>query len=420
MTKLPRLTELSDMGGEAWQSLMTQVLYAHADRLGFEYRPGPTPGPDHGVDGFAPEGGLPGMGGPVIFQAKWMWGDLHKGSKRAKIVESLNRAADEEEAACRRFILESLRSLIEGGHLPPPDRAAAGIALGKLGDPRPGVGLRADGLPDLAFDAVLPAGDFTLAQNGQTVGIAEPYRLSRYPVTVAQYRTFCDAGGYGVADGPKPPWWSEEGWRWRNGQLDTKGWEWWERDWYARQTFPILSPEDYAPVFQTPNHPRVGVSWYEATAFCGWLTGRLRASGQLGQEEAITLPTEAQWEQAARWNKMTGAADGRLYPWGRSEEKDMAQRCNMAETGLGHTSAVGMFPTGQAECDALDMSGNVREWCENLYSRNEHYRVLRGGSWGIDYPEILRCSYRDVGTPDLRSQDYGFRCVWWLGVSAPR
>ena len=304
--------------------------------------------------------------------------------------------------------------------LPAKERALAGVTLGKLEDDRPGVGLRADGLPDLAFDAVLPAGDFTLAENGETVRIAQPYKLGRYPVTVAQYGAFLAEGGYGVADGPKPPWWSEEGWRWRNGQLDTKGWQSWERDWYARQTFPILSPADYAPVLQTPNHPRVGVSWYEATAFCAWLTTRLHAKGELPQDSVIRLPTEAQWEQAARWSRTTRAVDDRRYPWGGQQEKDLAQRCNMSKTWLGHTSAVGMFPAGEAESGALDMSGNVWEWCESLYSPNEHYRALRGGSWGGGIPGSLRCSFRDFVTPDYRSQYYGFRCVWWLGVSAPR
>ena len=112
MTKLPKLTELADMGGEAWQSLMTQILQAYAEHHGFEYRPGPTSGPDHGVDGFAPSGGVPAMKGPVIFQAKWMWGGLHRGGKKAKIQESLDSAAN-EHPEMRHWVLVTPHELTD-------------------------------------------------------------------------------------------------------------------------------------------------------------------------------------------------------------------------------------------------------------------------------------------------------------------
>ena len=314
-------------------------------------------------------------------------------------------------------------------------RAQAASAIGRLGDPRDGVGLREDGLPDLAFDGVFPTGEITLAENHQRVTITAPYRLSCYPVTVAQYQAFVAAGGYeddgsGEAAQRLLRWWGKEGLKWKRDRR-------------------ITGPEGYDPVFQTPNHPRVGVSWYEAAAFCRWLTERLRAAtgSDTRREEAcafesdipnpksemvrasstgllpgqeIRLPHEAEWEQAARWNRDAGKADERRYPWGGKEEKDLAQRCNMSKSGIGHTSAVGLFPSGKSDCGAMDLSGNVWEWCENLYRENQEYRVLRGGSWVSGNPGDLSCSCRDYVAPDYRYRSLGFRCVVVLGGSAPR
>ena len=276
-------------------------------------------------------------------------------------------------------------------------RVRAASAIGRLGDPRPGVGLK-DALPDLVFDELrFPVAEFEMAWNRQKVKIKHPYRLSRYPVTVAQYQTFVAAGGYeddrsAEATQRLGRWWTPDGLKWKR-----------END--------ITGPADYDPIFQTPNHPRVGVSWYEATAFCAWLAEKLQLD--------IRLPHEAEWEQAARWNRQTGKVDDRLYPWGGKEEPDLAHRCNMDKTGIGHTSAVGLFPSGKADCGALDLSGNVWEWCENWYDKAEIYRVLRGGSWSGNLPEALRCAFRVLDRPSPRSQGVGFRCVLGLGVSAP-
>ena len=113
----------------------------------------------------------------------------------------------------------------------------------------------------------------------------------------------------------------------------------------------IEDPRDVrAHSFQTPNHPQVGVSWYEAVAYCNWLSERLGYT--------VRLPSEAEWERAAR------STDGRIYPWG--DEFD-ARRCNMSDTGIGATSTVGIFPDGDADCGAADMSGNVWEWCSTKW-----------------------------------------------------
>ena len=304
---------------------------------------------------------------------------------------------DEDEAACRQHIVKALALLVDGGHLPPVDRAAAGIALGKLGDPRPGVGLK-DGLPDLVFEPEEPLPplpsqrSFKLAEDGTELVIEHPYRISRYPVTVAQFAPF-KAVGYDEKNPDAPRWWGKGGWQWK---VENQ----------------ITGPEDSDPVFQTPNHPRVGVSWYEATAFCAWLAEQLT--------QKIRLPNEAEWEQAARWDgKKT---DDRYFPWGGSKEDDpdFAQHCNCPPTGLGHTSAVGLFPSGKAGCGALDMAGNAWEWCENLFQKDREWRVLRGGSWANCGPASLSCSSRYFGHPYGRYDDRGFRCVWCVGGSAPR
>jgi formylglycine-generating enzyme required for sulfatase activity len=201
---------------------------------------------------------------------------------------------------------------------------------------------------------------------------------------VAQYQAFVEAGGYCGAK-----YWTKAGWQWRQSQ--------------KRET-----PGDYEEVYQTPNHPRAGVSWYEAVAFCRWLSERL------GFE--VSLPTEAQWERAARHT------DGRTYPWGEAE--DVSARANMRETGIGSTSAVGMFPQGKAECGALDMAGNVCERCRTRRTKDykdyerkaddhledEEPRVLRGGAWNFPF-DLARCSFRSRIVPDHRSWDTGFRVV---------
>ena len=300
---------------------------------------------------------------------------------------------------------QRLADLLTAEALAPVERAAAGVVLGKLGDPRRGVGVDEKGWPDIDWIEI-PPGPFIMGfKEGEakfnyekpqfTCGlIKNPYRISRYLITVAQYDVFVKAGGYGEAR-----YWPEAKAAnlWSEGKV--KGWT--DDNWCQQ-------PANSGEAFAVANHPVVGVSWYEAVAYGHWL------SEQLGFP--VALPSEAEWERAARHT------DGRMFPWGREEEAP--QRCNMWETGIGHTSAVGLFPSGNAVCGAADMTGNVWEWCRTKWLEDyqsyekkvddnlggEAARVLRGGSWDDDRDDV-RCAYRLRGDPSVRSSHLGFRVV---------
>jgi hypothetical protein len=292
-------------------------------------------------------------------------------------------ALDAVERQILARVVTWLVNLLDLNYLPSVDRTAAGAALGRLGDPRAGVGLRQDGVPDILWVRLDGKRIPSRSQVSLPNQITTPYAISRYPVTVSQYQAFIDAGGYARLD-----YWTQAGWAWR-------------------QAAGVTSPQTYTHIFQTSNHPQVGVSWYEAVAFCNWL------SAQLGQR--IALPTEPQWEYAARH------PDDRFYPWG---EAFIPSVCNMRDTNIGHTSAVGIFPAGDAACGAADMAGNVWEWCRTCWrsdsaaytpavdddlARGER-RVLRGGSF-TNERRLLRTTQRHRNHPDHRALNVGFRVV---------
>lgn len=260
-------------------------------------------------------------------------------------------------------------------------RSLAGDALDLLDDDRPGVGLTSGGLPDIAWCDV-PAGPFVMGDGSAQHGEAMPwaYRISRYPITNAQYAAFVEDGGYGAR------WhhcWTDAGWRWRTSE-DRR-----EPDWQGGTS-------------ELSNHPVVGVTWYEAYAFCRWLSER---SGLV-----VSLPTEAQWEKAAR------GTDGRRYPWGPEITPDHA---NYNKAGIKTTSAVGIFPRGVSPYGAFDMSGNVWEWTQTKWRGNhkgaaddspegDAARVVRGGSY-FNSGRSVHCAVRGYGSPSFRGVNGGFR-----------
>jgi formylglycine-generating enzyme required for sulfatase activity len=284
------------------------------------------------------------------------------------------------------------------------DRCEAGTSLGRLGDPRFD--------PEhwfLPLSDEAPLGFLRVAEGPFTMGsdpardpqaserelpahdvVLQDFFIARYPVTVAQYGAF------------------------------------------VRETGHRTDPDSLLGV---GNHPAIWVSWHEALAYCRWLTSELRGwkdapraidawlEGTIRNGWEVTLPTEAEWEKAAR------GQDRRIYAWGDHFDPDAA---NCADTAIGRTSPVGAFPRGASPCGALDMSGNVWEWTRSLWGADwnkperaypyqaadwhsddlkapdEVRRMVRGGSFS-DLRRLIRSAYRGGGDTAARGGLLGFR-----------
>jgi len=265
----------------------------------------------------------------------------------------------------------------------PQERAKAGDELAKIGDPRLGVGLDTNGLP--LFDWItIPAGDFLSGDvNKWPSKVEKPYWISRYLVTYAQYKAFLEA---------------------KDGYHDA---QWW-KDLHADAVNPDNRPGDRQN-WKIANRPAENVCWYEAMAFCKWLTAKL------GHE--VRLPMKNEWERAAC------GIDGQIYPWGNEFVNGYANidethgDRNIGSHYLQQTTAVGIYPQGASPDWLLDMSGNVWEWTlpENLYRNNsdltnDSMRELRGGSWG-NREYNARTTARISRNPANRYLDVGFRVV---------
>lgn len=329
----------------------------------------------------------------------------------------------------RRRLAVAMADTLSEITVPARDLVKIGATLAVIGDPRPGVS-------DLELDRAMvriPSGAVVLGiaaeqqeewfqaylrdypdvdqdelkhylrtlVNDQPIQVAA-FELARYPVTNAQYRLFMEAGGYD----PAAPWWDDAARAWlARDDTTTEGLESWQRRRHKDQ------PEfwDDANLGSArPNYPVVGISWYEATAFCRWLTQHLND----GHE--YLLPSEAEWEYAAR-----GSAR-RSYPWGDAEPD--AERANFGEAYQG-TTAVGCFPSGATPEGVFDLAGNILEWTRSEYrpypyepddGREENVDpaqkrfTLSGGSWLV-HPISLRAADRYHRTPDDRDQYVGFR-----------
>jgi serine/threonine protein kinase len=212
---------------------------------------------------------------------------------------------------------------------------------------------------------LIPAGDFTMGSsvekdieegNPQRTVHLKAFYIDKYEVTNTHYKAYIDATGAA----PPPTW-----------------------------------PEGRVPPGKD-NHPVVGITWEEASAYARWAGKR--------------LPTEEEWEKAAR------GTDGRMYPWGDSFEPQFANVCR------DNASPVDSFPEDKSPYDVFNMAGNVREWTatraqvkDKASNELQEKIIIRGGSWGPQLPsDNARCSNRGfmpLGPSQQRFTVLGFRCA---------
>ncbi len=335
-------------------------------------------------------------------------------------------------------------------------RIAAGLALGELGDPRFERRTGPEGdylLPPLVE---VPGGRYTMGSDAGHDDDERPvhqvelasFCLGQFPVTNAEWALFMQAGGY-----EDERWWVTEADRaWQRGESTAEGpkqllrelrdsikadfdslrqrpnvtsvdIENWEQiiqmseaefeevleQWYpsGRQTQPDNWNDD---AYNNPSQPVVGICWYEARAYCAWL------SAQTGHD--FRLPTEAEWEAAAR------GIDGRQYAYGNTYD---STRCNTFDTHIRRPTPIGVFPGGETPNPngLVDMTGNVDDWTSSLYQPYPYnaadgrespladespVRVVRGGSWFVG-PLNTRAGFRYRFVLTGRGGYLGFR-LW--------
>ena len=274
--------------------------------------------------------------------------------------------------------------------------------------PTLGVGSRLLNTADGAEMVYIPAGTFVMGSESSAAQkdeqpqreiFLDSYWIYQNPVTNQQFTVFVEMTGYKTTAE-----YIGKSWIFENGSRQVTGAYW-------------LAPEGgNSGVMGRLDHPVVHISYDDAVSYCEWAGGR--------------LPTEAEWEKAAR------GETGHTYPWGDApvtgEKANFCDRgCPMdyadraMDDGFARTSPVGRFMSGKSVYGAQDMVGNVWEWVADWYGRNYYasgstdnpagpadgeYRVIRGGSW-VSSAKYLRASYRNWSDPDDTSNDHGFRCV---------
>ncbi|MBI3537980.1 MAG: formylglycine-generating enzyme family protein [Chloroflexi bacterium] len=258
-------------------------------------------------------------------------------------------------------------------------------------------------IPDLIE---IPAGQFLLGDNALRDATPQhslelaAFRIGKFPVTNREYAEFIADNGYA-----RKNFGSAMGARWLESRK-------------------IIAPGFWRdPQFNAPRQPVVGVSWYEAVAYCEWL--REKFSRQ------FRLPSEAEWEKAAR-----GDRAAQIFPWGDAYD---AQRANTAELGIGHTTTVDAFPRGASPYGVMDLAGNIFEWTRSKWGANwqalefaypyraddgreeipgSAARVMRGGSW-FNSAREARVSHRARYLPGSRASNIGFRVAEMLTPAEP-
>jgi len=242
-----------------------------------------------------------------------------------------------------------MTAMFERAELPPRERLSLGLAWGRLVYP-----------DDLDEGVPVPNTSF---------------QLGKYPVTNQQFRRFVEDGGY-----QKPAYWEEE---WEYVPTVKKP-KYWDNERWSQ-----------------PGQPVVGISWYEARAYCRWLSQH--------KGRACRLPTGEEWTRVATGLAKLPANPAQVpaYPWGPEFE---VNRANTSESGLGVTTPVGCYPRGASPAGALDMSGNIWEWLADD-GHQMGSKAMRGGSWreGAD----RACwDAREDALPTFRSDSVGFRVLY--------
>ncbi|HEY3091329.1 MAG TPA: ergothioneine biosynthesis protein EgtB [Jatrophihabitantaceae bacterium] len=260
---------------------------------------------------------------------------------------------------------------------------------------------------DLPPEVLVPDGTFTMGTDVEPWALdnerpARPVHTAAYwidtvPVSNADFIAFVDSGGY-----DDPRWWTPEGWAHRVSAAlaaplfwRREGVDWWRRRFGVDEPVPLHEPVQH-------------VCWYEADAYARWAGKR--------------LPTEAEWEKAARWDPATGRS--RRYPWG--DDDPQPRHANLGGAHL-QPAPVGSYPDGASPLGVRQLIGDVWEWTASDFTRppgfvafpyreysevffGDEYKVLRGGSWAADRSAV-RGTFRNWDYPIRRQIFSGFRCA---------
>ncbi|MFD2416982.1 ergothioneine biosynthesis protein EgtB [Amycolatopsis pigmentata] len=268
----------------------------------------------------------------------------------------------------------------------------------------PAPGSRTGPLPE---EVLVPAGRFTMGTSVEPWALdnerpahevdVDAFLIDTTPVTNGAYVDFLESGGY-----TERRWWSEEGWRYRTENDITAPRFWWrETDGWWRRRFGVAEPVP-------PGQFVVHVSFYEAEAYAAWAGKR--------------LPTEREWEKAARFDPATGQS--RRYPWGN--EEPTPEHANLGQRHL-TPAEPGAYPAGASPLGVHHLIGDVWEWTSTDFAGypgfaafpyreysevffGPEYKVLRGGSFGTDEAAI-RGTFRNWDYPIRRQIFSGFRCA---------
>ena len=330
-------------------------------------------------------------------------------------------AADTQRNYFQHYPKQVQSALIEGlrgSSLPAKERAECGVVLNHFGDPRTEI----TDVDRMKF-VVIARGQFYANEKEPQYDLRHDYALAHFPVSNAQFATFVEEDGYSDETfwslAQQHGYWSCDGFKGR-----------YESD--ARR-----GPRKFSRPFDQANHPVVGLSWYEAMAYCEWLTRRW----SLPKGCRVILPSENEWLKGARGGIMIHSSQpatlkellsgawlqpiaienpraNRDYPWGTSSSNDipMPNHANCKETEIGITSALGAFGTAGSPYQLEELAGNVWEWTRTPHAsgattdalQEDTYRVVMGGCFR-SMKSGVGCSARDWDGPYYWSYYFGFR-----------